>query len=489
MNLLKNKKNLIIIGTVLMAISGTIFCVNKYNSKNKELLSVVYNGQELGVYYNFDDETIVKEAVSEAIEQLKENIDKDNIILNEEPEVVVEPTSEEKEDLAQDITEDDELSDKILAVLDEDPSLFQTEAYKIIVDGEVVAYADNELAAEQAMETILEPFINSEESSEVDVELATFDDESDDESNDESNEETEIIEVGFVEEIEVEQTQVSYEKVLSYEDIEELLNSTREVEKIYNLQEGDNLWDVANMFDTTTENIIEWNDDISEDSVLQIDQEIIIVTEEPLVSIQTIEEVESTETIPYESVTKENSNQYTDYSKVTQEGVEGEKNVVKQVTKINGIIVDTEIISEEVISEPIEEVVEVGTKTKITTGTFIYPVSGTLTSTYGYRWGGEFHSGIDLAVPIGTPVKAADGGTVTFSGWRGNYGYLVIIDHDNGYQTYYAHNDSLPLSVGTKVGQGDIIAYSGNTGRSTGPHVHFEIRKNGSTLNPLNYLP
>ncbi|MFR8291179.1 MAG: peptidoglycan DD-metalloendopeptidase family protein [Dysosmobacter welbionis] len=87
-----------------------------------------------------------------------------------------------------------------------------------------------------------------------------------------------------------------------------------------------------------------------------------------------------------------------------------------------------------------------------------------------------------------SPVKAADGGTVTFAGYKGSYGYLVIIDHGNGEQTYYGHNSSLLVSAGDKVYQGQTIAKAGSTGRSTGSHCHFEIRVNGTQVNPSAYL-
>ena len=115
------------------------------------------------------------------------------------------------------------------------------------------------------------------------------------------------------------------------------------------------------------------------------------------------------------------------------------------------------------------------------------PVSGVLTSRYGYRWG-RTHTGIDIGVPTGTSVKAAAAGTVTFAGWKGSLGNLVVISHGNGVQTYYGHNSRLVVKAGQKVSQGDVVAKAGSTGRSTGPHVHFEVRVNGSSYNPLGYV-
>ena len=98
------------------------------------------------------------------------------------------------------------------------------------------------------------------------------------------------------------------------------------------------------------------------------------------------------------------------------------------------------------------------------------------------------HEGIDIAVGQGTPVHAAAGGTVIYAGWMEGYGNLVVIDHGNGLSTAYGHNSSLASSVGQSVAAGQVIAYSGSTGHSTGPHVHFEVRVNGAPVDPLGYL-
>ncbi|HWN21640.1 MAG TPA: peptidoglycan DD-metalloendopeptidase family protein [Gaiellaceae bacterium] len=118
---------------------------------------------------------------------------------------------------------------------------------------------------------------------------------------------------------------------------------------------------------------------------------------------------------------------------------------------------------------------------------FVWPVQGILTSYFGWRWG-RMHEGIDIAVGSGTPVVASASGTVIVAGWMGGYGNLVVVDHGNGIATAYGHNTSIAVGVGQSVGQGQVVAYSGNTGNSTGPHVHFEVRVNGGAVDPLGYL-
>ena len=127
------------------------------------------------------------------------------------------------------------------------------------------------------------------------------------------------------------------------------------------------------------------------------------------------------------------------------------------------------------------------------TGQLAWPVSGVITSGFGWRehpiFGRQiFHTGIDIGVDEGTPVHAADSGTVVYSGWMDGYGYAVVIDHGNGISTLCAHNSDLAVSEGQSVSKGAVIAYAGSTGNATGPHVHFEVRVNGDPVNPLGYL-
>jgi murein DD-endopeptidase MepM/ murein hydrolase activator NlpD len=118
---------------------------------------------------------------------------------------------------------------------------------------------------------------------------------------------------------------------------------------------------------------------------------------------------------------------------------------------------------------------------------FIWPVDGTVVSGYGWRWG-RMHEGIDIAASTGTPIWAAAAGSVIYAGWLGGYGNLVVVDHGNGLATAYAHASSILVSVGQSVSQGETVSLVGSTGNSSGPHLHFEVRVNGSAVDPLLYL-
>ncbi len=198
-----------------------------------------------------------------------------------------------------------------------------------------------------------------------------------------------------------------------------------------------------------------------------------------------------TEPVEYNTVYEETEKLYRGESQVKTAGVNGEMQIAARVTKENGEEVSREIVNQTVITEPVDEVVLQGTNDKpkwYPTGKFINPASGKFSSGFGRRWG-RSHQGIDIAGSYGTPVVASDGGTVVFAGYNSSgYGNLIKIDHGNGYVTCYAHNSSLCVSVGDKVYQGQVIAKMGSTGRSTGNHCHFEVRINGTAVDPMKYL-
>ena len=220
------------------------------------------------------------------------------------------------------------------------------------------------------------------------------------------------------------------------------------------------------------------------------DKESAFVHMEEKADVESVVKLSYYEAIPYETTTIEDADMYIGETKVDVEGITGEKYVEYTYNKINGEIVEENISGETIVTEVQDEVIRKGTKERPkggANGNFINPTKGVLTSPFGPRWG-RMHKGIDVAAPVGTPMYAADGGTVIYSGWMSGYGYLVQIDHKNGYVTYYAHCSALHVSVGTKVNQGDLIADMGSTGNSTGSHLHFEVRYNNVPQNPLNYV-
>lgn len=123
---------------------------------------------------------------------------------------------------------------------------------------------------------------------------------------------------------------------------------------------------------------------------------------------------------------------------------------------------------------------------------YLWPLEGRISSSFGWRSisvaGNRFHGGIDIAAPTGTPVRTARGGVVTRAGWVGAYGFLVIVDHGAGWETRYAHLSRIDVMVGQRLTQAAVVGLVGSTGASTGPHLHFEVRREGQALDPLAFL-
>ena len=204
----------------------------------------------------------------------------------------------------------------------------------------------------------------------------------------------------------------------------------------------------------------------------------------------TTEEVKYSEKLNYDVEILEDSSMYDNEKKVKVKGEPGESKVIADEIKHNGILIEKNIVKEEVIKEPTTEVVIKGTKPlpkTAATGSFLMPTRGRISSRYGMR-NGRMHRGLDIAARTGTNITAADGGRVVFAGYKGTYGYMVEIDHENGYRTRYAHASKLLVSAGERVYKGQAIAKVGNTGRSTGPHLHLEVLKNGVHQNPASYV-
>ena len=211
-----------------------------------------------------------------------------------------------------------------------------------------------------------------------------------------------------------------------------------------------------------------------------------------------MDNVTYTQSIECPVVEVQDDSMYQGESKVLDAGVPGEQIVNADIAYLNGVEQERTVLSTQVTREATNKVIAVGTKVRpswLPNGYFIWPVYGRITSYFGYRsiFGSySYHGGIDIATSYGTNIAAADGGTVVFAGratgsmW--SYGNLVIVDHGNGKQTYYGHCSSVLVSAGDKVYQGQPIAKVGSTGRSTGNHCHFEVKINGTSVNPLSYL-
>ena len=304
--------------------------------------------------------------------------------------------------------------------------------------------------------------------------------------------------VDFQEEVSLEAGNVKVSEIQSSSKILDEIKAGKEEVKTHVVEEGESFWMIANNNDLSVDELQKLNSDIVPEK-LQIGQEISLTKLEPLVSVVVTKEVTVEETIAHSTEYKDTSKLLKGESKVVTKGSDGKKKVTYEVKEANGSTLEKEVVKEVVVAEPVTEVVNKGTGSiQISSrsassygggnGTLSWPLSNNkITSPYGTRSRG-FHSGIDLVAKTGTPVYASAGGKVVLSSWYYGYGNCIVVDHGNGLKTRYAHLSGFNVKVGDKVSRGQQIGRSGNTGNSTGPHLHFEVIVNGSTKNPVNYF-
>ncbi|WIV12513.1 M23 family metallopeptidase [Proteiniborus sp. MB09-C3] len=343
---------------------------------------------------------------------------------------------------------------------------FNVVAYAININGKDFSYLGSETLAKEVLEEIKEPYmqIAKQEGSKVE-------------------------EIKIVEDVKIVRREIPASKVDSFDKVLDMLQKGTDEEKIHVVEKGENYWTIAKKYNISTDDLEKANPN-KNPVLIHPGDELSLVVPKPFLTVATYEEKTYTEEIKFETEYEYSDNMYKDQQSVKKKGVAGKSEVVAKVEKHNGIEIAKEIIKETILSQPIAQIILKGTKNpppKQGTGSFSMPTRGTLSSKFGARWG-RTHTGIDLAARTGTAINAADGGTVIFAGKNGSYGLVVDIDHGGGFVTRYAHCSKLYVKKGDKVYKGQHIAAVGNTGNSTGSHLHFEVRKNGVAQDPYKYL-
>lgn len=212
---------------------------------------------------------------------------------------------------------------------------------------------------------------------------------------------------------------------------------------------------------------------------------------QPLISVQSKATMTKTVSLPYHVKYESDANLGKGDEKVLTPGKSG---VVKQsvlVTYVNGQPKTQRVLDSTVLTQSTEEIIAQGTNAGIASGSWIWPTTGyTITSPFGWRsfGGGQFHPGVDIGVPMGTPIFATNDGVVLSAGWNsGGYGNWVEIDNGNGITTVFGHMSRVAVQTGVLVHKGEVIGYSGESGEATGPHLHYEVRVNGTAVDPMKY--
>lgn len=443
-----------------------LITINHWSSSTFAL-AVTSGGQEIGYVTN---ENVYIEAQSLVKDRFNSDLSDDGMDLSAEYKLVtVKPNQ---------LSDSATISDNIV----ENSGSNTTYACGVYIDGDFICAMKNETDAMQVFNNIIDAY-------EVDDENAV---------------------VGFVEDIQYVQGLYADDEntIWDSEKLAQKLQGKKSEAKYYTVQTGDTVSQIANANDMTSSELFALNPELSE--TIRVGDTILVSNEVNYVQLKVVKTEIDREEIPFKTIKTNNSKLYKGTTKVTKRGVKGVDEVTRLVTYVDGVQVSTEEINRVTLREPVDEQVSVGTK-KVTTyggsyqgsnyikgnGSLIWPAVGchTVSSPYGYRnlYGRRsFHGGIDLAGgnARGKTVVAAAGGTVTTAGWGGAYGYYVIINHGNGMSTLYAHmlSGSLCVRAGQYVSGGSAIGKVGSTGNSTGPHLHFEVRINGSKVNPAPYI-
>ncbi|MDR0357299.1 MAG: M23 family metallopeptidase [Clostridiales Family XIII bacterium] len=300
---------------------------------------------------------------------------------------------------------------------------------------------------------------------------------------------SEFKEISFLEAVNISETETMSENIDDPRDVlAEVMKGFIEA-KIYTVKAGDTVSGIAQAHGVTIEEMQRLNPDLDQDLVHE-GEEIQMEEQRSLINLLTTETAIYEESFPFETIYEDSNNYYEGELIEKVAGVNGLRKVTADIAKVNGSEINREILDFEILEEPVSAQVLRGTKELpplIGLGYFIRPASGSVTSNFGPRWG-RTHMGIDIGVRY-APVYAADGGKVVFAGNRGDgLGNTIRIDHGGGRLTVYAHLSKISVSVGQSVFQGQRIATSGNSGNTTGPHLHFEVHINGVPKNPMNYL-
>lgn len=301
-----------------------------------------------------------------------------------------------------------------------------------------------------------------------------------------------ISQIAFDKQVEIVEAYLPENQLISMEEAYQELLMCQDVPSEYIVQSGDTLSEISIKVNIPMDELVAMNSSLdSVNSTIRVGDKLTITIPEPELSLLHTQDVYVEEIYDAPVQYVDNTSWYTTQTKVLQQPSAGFRKAVLRISYENDTEKEREVLDQVVLKEAVPKIVERGTKIP---PTYIKPISGGRISSYfGKRkaptkGASTYHKAVDWAIPRGTAVKASCGGTVAKAGWGSGYGYVVYINHDDGRQTRYAHLSKVLVKAGQRVQQGDLIAKSGNTGVSSGPHLHFELLINGRQVDPLKYI-
>ncbi|KPB04489.1 M23 family metallopeptidase [Bacillus sp. CHD6a] len=460
--------------TTIAASTITLGAVAVHASENS-LLGTVYhvylNGERVGAV---DDKTQLDKALEAKVESVQKDHKDLELSVGEQvsviPEKVFRPSAQNKETI-----------DTVVEQVE-----VKASASALSINGEEVVLVKDKEEAEKVVELLKLEFVSEED-------LKALEEQQDNQVSklpELKENESRVLDVTISEKVSFSDKSVNPKQVVSVDEAVELIKNGKKQAEKYEVQAGDSLGDIAEKHELSSEELLEMNSDIAMDTLLKVGKVLNVSAKKPYLNVQVKEEASKNEEIPYEQEVVEDKELPKGETKVKQQGENGEKNVRTITTKENGMTIKTEVTHEETLKEPVKHIVVKGTKVIPSrgSGSLAWPaVGGYISSKMGHRWG-KMHKGIDIARPSDRTIKAADNGVIESAGWDGGYGNKVVINHQNGMKTTYAHLDTISVSVGQTVSRGAKIGIMGTTGQSTGVHLHFEVYQDGKLKDPMQYL-
>ncbi|MGE5484046.1 MAG: peptidoglycan DD-metalloendopeptidase family protein [Ignavibacteriales bacterium] len=346
---------------------------------------------------------------------------------------------------------------------------FSAGAFVVQVEGRDIAALRDRAAAEWVIEEIRQAYLGKPGNGAANVRVE---------------------QVRILQQVDIVEKKVPVDSLREPEEAKQILLRGTDRVALYTVSRGDSLWAIARSRGMTVEDLRKANPQIAGDR-LQVGQTLNLIVPEPYVNVVSVETVTQEIVIPFQVSVSYDDTRWPWEQIITKRGAPGRKEVVMEISKKDGREVQRRIMSEKVLEEPVTQTVVQGSKVipDLGTGSYAWPTQGSISSRYGHRRSG-FHYGLDIAAPTGTPVVAADSGMVAYAGRLPYYGLVVRIDHGSGKAvTVYGHLSRIGVKQGQTVSRGQVIGNVGSTGRSTGPHLHFEVRLDGVATDPLKLYP
>ncbi len=440
---------LLVFVITVSAWTGTDFC-----------LELTYRGQELGY---IDNASVYTQAAGMALDRVHNEDNSFSVEAAPQLSIAIKGKNAVMDDAA--------LCDAILRTAGDSIA----EATGLYVDGEFVGSMESATELQEVFDSIKDGFY--------------------DKNNPDERAE-------FVQDVETVEGLFPSVSVADKQTIADKLTAEAVVRKTYTVQAGDTLSRIAVRHNMTTSELRAMNPAYAKTDMVRIGDEMVVQLPEPLLQVKVIKTVRYSEDIDYNTVYTNNNNKPITHSVVKTAGQKGSQDIVEEITYVNGIQTQTKVVSKTVTKQPVTRVIERGTQRVntqsgsaavpgdgISKGQMSWPVPICSNMSRGFSAG---HYALDICNgPVtvrNKPCIAADGGTVTYAGWNGAYGYYIKIRHSNGLETAYAHLNAIHVVKGQTVSRNQQLGLIGSTGQSTGPHLHFEVIRNGVRVNPLYYV-